>query len=99
MRINAGKVNITPAANDSPADAEVCTKLCSKILEFLKNRIKLIDIIAAGIDADTVMPAKRPKYALADDSIIDKTIPRNIALNDNSVLLLFILYLKIIKLL
>ena len=35
----------------------------------------LIEIIAAGIDADTVIPAKRPKYVLAADNIIDRTIP------------------------
>ena len=94
MRINAGKVNIIPAANDSPADAEVCTKLCSKILEFLKNFIKLIDIIAAGIDADTVMPANRPRYVLADDSTIENNIPRTIALGVSSLFLYIIKFCK-----
>ena len=94
MRINAGKVNITPAANDSPADAEVCTKLCSKILEFLKNLIKLIDIIAAGIDADTVMPANRPRYVLADDNTIENNIPRTIALGVSSLFLYIIKFYK-----
>ena len=94
MRINAGKVNITPAANDSPADAEVCTKLCSRILEFFKNLIKLIDIIAAGIDADTVMPANRPRYVLADDNIIENNIPRTIALSVSSLFLYIIKFCK-----
>ena len=54
-------VKITPAAKDSPADAAVWTILFSRILDFLKNESTPMDITAAGIDADTVIPAKRPK--------------------------------------
>ena len=84
---SAGNVKITPAANDSPADAEVWTKLCSNIVDFLKNLKMLIDIIAAGIDAETVMPANKPKYVFAPDSNIEKIIPRIITLNVNSLFL------------
>ena len=61
MRSNAGIVKITPAAKDSPADAAVCTILFSRILEF-RNALNIpIDITAAGMDAETVMPANRPR--------------------------------------
>ena len=54
-------VNITPAASDSPAEAAVCTILFSKIFDFLNKDNIPIDITAAGIDAETVIPAKRPR--------------------------------------
>ena len=62
----AGTVNITPAARDSPALAMVCTALFSKILTSLNKLLKIImDITAAGILAETVIPAYKPRYALA----------------------------------
>ena len=46
---------------------------------FLKKESIPIDITAAGIDADTVIPALSPRYALAPANSIDKSIPKNIA--------------------
>jgi hypothetical protein len=76
MRINAGIVNMTPAARDSPAEAAVWTMLFSKILDFLNMLSMPMEITAAGMDAETVIPAKRPRYALAPASIIDNKIPK-----------------------
>ena len=54
----AGTVKITPAASDSPALAIVCTALFSRILTSLNMLRKIsIDITAAGILAETVIPA------------------------------------------
>tara|TARA_B100001057_G_C22571602_1_gene841384 strand:+ start:710 stop:862 length:153 start_codon:yes stop_codon:yes gene_type:complete len=39
-----------------------------------------MDIIAAGIDAEIVIPAYNPKYVIADDKIIDRKILRKKAL-------------------
>ena len=81
-------MKITPAARDSPADAEVWTRLFSSIVEFLKSLSMPIDNTAAGIDADTVIPANRPKYAFAAESITDRKIPNtnDLAVNSNFVL-------------
>ena len=54
-------VKITPAARDSPAEAAVWTILFSKIFELRKSRKIPMDITAAGMEADTVIPAKRPR--------------------------------------
>ena len=54
-------MKITPAANDSPADAAVWTILFSKIFDFLNYDNTPIDITAAGIEAETVIPANRPR--------------------------------------
>jgi len=54
-------VKITPAASDSPADAAVWTRLFSRMFELRKILSTAIDMTAAGIDADTVMPANRPR--------------------------------------
>ena len=54
-------MKITPAATDSPADAAVCTRLFSSILEILNAFKTAIDITAAGIEAETVKPENRPK--------------------------------------
>src|SRR5690606_3859679 len=77
--IRAGSVKITPAASDSPADADVCTMLFSRMFESLKNRRIAIEITAAGIDADTVSPANSPRYAFAPARITDSRMPRTIA--------------------
>ena len=54
----AGTVKITPAASDSPALAIVCTALFSRILTSLNILRKMsIDMTAAGILAETVIPA------------------------------------------
>jgi hypothetical protein len=54
--------------------------LFSKIFEFLKSLKIPIDIIAAGIDAEIVIPAYKPKYVIADDKTIDNMILRKKAL-------------------
>ena len=58
---NAGIVKITPAASASPDDAAVWTMLFSRILERRKRRRMAIEATAAGIEADTVIPAKSPR--------------------------------------
>ena len=59
--IMAGMVKITPAARLSPAEAEVCTMLFSRMFVPRNNRRMAIERTAAGIEADTVMPAKSPR--------------------------------------
>ena len=61
MSIRAGIVKITPAASDSPAEAAVCTMLFSRILDFRNIRSTPMEITAAGMDAETVMPANNPR--------------------------------------
>jgi len=39
-----------------------------------------MEITAAGMDADTVIPANKPRYALAPASTMDNKTPRTIAL-------------------
>jgi hypothetical protein len=39
-----------------------------------------MDITAAGIEADIVIPANKPRYAIAPDINMDSSIPRIIAL-------------------
>ena len=58
----AGTVKITPAASDSPALAIVWTALFSNIVTSLNNDLRIIiDMTAAGILAETVMPAYSPR--------------------------------------
>ena len=58
----AGIVKIAPAANDSPAEPIVCTMLFSRIESFfIITLITPIEITAAGIEADTVIPTLSPK--------------------------------------
>ena len=58
---SAGKVKIAPAATASPADAIVCTTLFSRIVEPPRTRRIAIEITAAGMLADTVRPAYKPR--------------------------------------
>ncbi len=39
-----------------------------------------MDMTAAGMEADTVIPANKPKYALAPASIMERTTPNKSAL-------------------
>ena len=59
--ISAGSVKMTPAASDSPADAAVWTILFSRIFDSLNSLRIAIEITAAGMEAETVMPANRPR--------------------------------------
>ena len=45
------------------------------MLELRKKLSIPMEITAAGIEAETVIPANRPKYALAPASTIESTIP------------------------
>ena len=56
-----GIVKITPAASDSPAEAAVWTMLFSRMFDSLNILRMPMEMTAAGIDADTVMPANRPR--------------------------------------
>ena len=86
---SAGNVNIAPVASDSPAEPIVCTMLFSRI-DFLRKimRITPIDITAAGIDAETVRPTRRPKYAVAAPNTTARIMPRitDIAVNSGTTL-------------
>ena len=53
----AGSVKIAPAATDSPAEPMVCTMLFSR----MESRFTPMDITAAGMDADTVIPTRNPR--------------------------------------
>ena len=73
----AGRVKIAPAATDSPAEPMVCTILFSNMESlFNMTRMTPMDITAAGMDADTVMPTLRPRYALAAPNSTARSIPR-----------------------
>ena len=52
-------VNTMPAATVSPADAMVCTRLFSS-RELRRNRKRMtpMEMTAAGMDAETVMPTR-----------------------------------------
>ena len=56
----AGKVKMTPAATDSPAEPVVCTMLFSRMVDLPRARSRLIDSTAIGMDAETVRPARSP---------------------------------------
>ena len=72
----AGTVKITPAARLSPALAMVCTLLFSRMLTSLNiSRRMIIDMTAAGMLAETVIPAYKPRYAFAAVIRTPSTIP------------------------
>ena len=74
---SAGNVKIAPAATDSPAEPIVCTILFSKTESFLKiMRITPIEMTAAGIDADTVIPTRSPRYAFAPPNKTASMMPK-----------------------
>ena len=73
-------MKITPAARDSPAEAAVWTMLFSRMFDRLNIRSTAIDITAAGIDAETVIPTSSPRYALAPARTAERTTPRTMAL-------------------
>ncbi len=57
----AGKVKIAPAATASPAEAMVWTTLFSRIVARPSARSTAIEITAAGMLAETVIPAYSPR--------------------------------------
>jgi hypothetical protein len=73
--MRAGKVKIAPAATASPADAMACTTLFSRMVAPPAIRRIAMEITAAGILAETVRPAYRPRYALAAPRMSARAIP------------------------
>ena len=61
-RNRAGMVKIAPAATDSPAEPMVCTMLFSR-MESRRRITRMIpmEITAAGMDAEIVMPTISPR--------------------------------------
>src|SRR5436190_9115859 len=80
MRYSAGTVKTTPADTDEPAEAVVCTMLFSSTVWRANSRSTAIEMTAAGIADETVMPAKRPRYALAPARTAASTTPSTNAL-------------------
>ncbi len=82
---------MTPEASDELADPVVWDILLSRIVARPKKRCvrrkKPTDITATGIDVDTVIPARSPRYALAAPKRIPKMIPTTIDLMVNSAVL------------
>ena len=61
-RNSAGMVKMAPAARLSPAEPMVCTMLLSRMEFFLsRTRMTPIEMTAAGMEAETVMPTRRPR--------------------------------------
>src|SRR6266545_6504553 len=83
-KINAGIVNTTPPATDSPADPIVWTMLFSRIVEPPSLLSTEIASTAIGIDALTVSPARRPRYTVEAPKISPNRIPMTTALAVNS---------------
>ncbi|GAB6258676.1 hypothetical protein PSKAS_41990 [Peribacillus sp. N1] len=78
-------VNTAPAPIASPAVVIVCTILFSNIESLRKTPLNIaIEITAAGIEAETVKPISRPKYAFAAPNTIARMTPRMIAVAVNS---------------
>ena len=59
--IRAGSVKMQPAAMASPALAQVCTMLFSRIVERPSKRSTVIESTAIGIEALTVNPTFKPR--------------------------------------
>ena len=88
MKISAGRVKITPAATDSPAEPVVCTMLFSRIVDLPNARRMEIDSTEIGIDAETVSPARNPTYTDTAPNSAPKIAPRITARQLNSVIVL-----------
>lgn len=85
----AGRVKIAPAATDSPAEPMVCTKLFSRMESLRKmTRMIPIEITAAGIEAEIVIPTRSPRYAFAAPNTIARRIPikREVTVNSGTTL-------------
>ncbi len=53
---------MVPVASEVEADATVCERLASRIVPLVRSMRKAATVItAAGIDAETVMPTRRPR--------------------------------------
>src|SRR5438309_10857435 len=82
--INAGIVNTTPPATDSPADPIVCTMLFSRIVEPPSFFSTEIASTAIGIEALTVRPARSPRYTVEAPKSKPNSTPMTIAFAVNS---------------
>jgi hypothetical protein len=61
-RKSAGIVKIVPVASDVDAEATVCERLASRSVPARpKSRKAATVMTAAGIEAETVMPTRRPR--------------------------------------
>src|SRR5882762_1479140 len=83
-KINAGTVNTTPPAIDSPAEPIVWTMLFSRIVEPPSFFSTEIARTAIGIDAATVRPARRPRYTVDAPNSRPNSDPRITARAVNS---------------
>ncbi len=76
---------MVPVASEVEAEATVCDRLASRIVPPERDRRNTATVItAAGIEADTVMPTRRPRYALAAPNTMPSTTPVATALSVNS---------------
>ena len=82
----AGRVKITPAATDSPADPMVCTMLVSRIVPRRNARKIATAMTAAGIDALAVSPTRSPRYAFAAPKTTASRSPITTALTVSSAI-------------
>jgi len=72
-------VKIMPPASDSPAEPMVCTTLFSNIESRLSTpRRMAMEMTAAGMDAEMVMPTRSPRYALAPPKTMASATPHSI---------------------
>ncbi len=78
---SAGMVNVIPALTTSPADAVVCTMLCSRMLVFFQKLKNNMDRTAAGIEPEIVLPTLRATYVFDAHNTIAKTKPSKTALS------------------
>ena len=62
QRKSAGMVKIVPDASDVEAEPMVCDRFASSRVPAGRTSLKSATVItAAGIEADTVMPTRRPR--------------------------------------
>ena len=55
-------MKIVPVASEVDADATVCDMFASRIVPFLLSRPNAATVMtAAGMDAETVIPTRRPR--------------------------------------
>ena len=85
QRKSAGIVKIVPEASAVEADPIVWEMFASRIVPPRPSTRKTATAItAAGIEAETVRPTRRPRYALAAPKTRPRTTPVTIARRVNS---------------
>src|SRR3954469_11340330 len=84
-RKRAGIVKMVPVARAVEAEPIVCERFASRMVLFAPNRRKTATVsTAAGMEAETVIPTRNPRYALAAPNTIPSTTPAATALSVNS---------------